>query len=86
MTGRVVTELDYQQSDDIVLSVVDAVSEVSGIDILELPPLYAAVEPGLLDDMLATKGSDGQGGALFTYAGYDVAVSASGNVEVSPIE
>lgn len=64
----------------------EAVAERSGTSPFELPPLYDAIDPDHLDRLATARDSDVQGSALFTYAGYDMTVTASGDVTVSPIE
>lgn len=86
MDGQVESELKDRNSEDRVRAIVEAVAEKSGVDPLELPPLYEAVDSDCLDHIFAAMDSDVQRSALFTYAGYDVTITAAGNVAVSPIE
>lgn len=62
------------------LSVVRTVSEESGTDTMELPPLYETIDPDALDaaiDDLET------GEIAFKYAGYSVTVDATGDIAVA---
>lgn len=60
--------------------VLEAVAVTSGVDPLELPPLYDVVDPDKLDALVASM-SDGE--ITFTYAGYEVTVDGGNGVEVS---
>lgn len=59
--------------------VLEAVAVTSGIDPLELPPLYDVLDPDALD-VLVVSMSDGK--LSFTYAGYRVEVDADGEVRL----
>lgn len=86
MDRQVESELKDHDSEDRVFAIVAAVAEKSGVDPLELPPLYEAVDPDRLDHIFATMDSDVEHSTLFTYAGYDVTITAAGDVAVSLIE
>lgn len=60
--------------------VLEAVAVTSGVDPLELPPLYDVVDPDKLDALVAST-TDGK--VSFTYAGYEVTVDGGSGVEVS---
>lgn len=60
-------------------AVVAAVAEREGVDPVELPRLFEAVDPDALDAIFA----DGRPGRVsFQYAGYDVTVCGSDQVTV----
>jgi hypothetical protein len=61
--------------------VVDAVSAETGRDVLDLPPLAAAVDPDALNALTT---SDTRAVVSFPYAGQHVMVDGSGNVTVDP--
>lgn len=84
LAKHVQSEADHEQ--DPFLLVVEAVADAAGVAPLELPPLYDAIDPDALNEVLTAKDSHAERSALFTFAGYDVAVTASGDVTVSPSE
>lgn len=69
-------------SDDLSTSVavVYTVAEAEGTDPLDLPPLYDAIDPDYLDRLGDDPTADDY--ARFTYAGYRVHATASGDVTV----
>ncbi|GAB3423567.1 hypothetical protein GCM10027435_29710 [Haloparvum alkalitolerans] len=56
------------------------VAEETDTDVLELPPLFDAVDPDGLNDTVATMEA---GEVTFAYAGRTVTVTADGDVRVS---
>lgn len=66
------------------VAVVYAVADAEDTGPLDLPPLYDAIDPDYLDRLGADPTTDDS--ALFTYAGYLVHVTASGDVSVVAIE
>jgi len=66
--------------------IIEAVAETTGVDPLELPPLYETIDPETLN-ALVTDSEFGQSGSLnivrFAYAGYMVAVYGDQTVEVT---
>jgi hypothetical protein len=69
--------------------VVRRVASEAGVDPIDLPPLYEAVDPDALDRFLESV--DGTTPTVseavrFRYAGYHVAVEADGAVALSPLE
>lgn len=62
-------------------AVVEAVSAASNTTVLELPPLYDAVNPDALDSLFTDERRVGE--VAFRYAGYRVVVYADRTVEVS---
>lgn len=75
-----------ERAHESVLSVVEAVADRSGTSPLDLPPLYDAVDPDRLDRLFTPTDPETTGSALFSYAGYDVTVTAACDVTLSPIE
>jgi len=68
------------------VAVVEAVAAHEGVDPLDLPPLYDAVDPSALDTLFAPRpdGSVRDGQLSFRFAGYDVTVHTSGEVDLDP--
>ena len=68
-------------------AVVDAVADAKGVSTLDVhPPLYEAIDPDALDALVVSmpcSGSTSAGHVVFTYSGYEVVVSASGDVSVT---
>ena len=60
--------------------VVTAVAAVSDDPVMDLPPLYGAVDPDALDDLFHDDATSGYVG--FSYDGFLVLVTADGTVEV----
>lgn len=61
-------------------SVIEAVAAREGVAPTELPePLVQAVDPDALDSIF----NDSSGHVLFTYQGYEVRVSSSGDVSLT---
>ena len=68
------------------LEVIERVASLEGTDPLALPPLYDAIDPEALNSLVRPSGSDGartEATVRFTYCGYDVRVSADGEVGLS---
>lgn len=65
-------------------AVVEAVAERVGVEPANLePPLYTAVDPDALDDLLTSMTADGNDGAVsFSYLGFEVTVHDDGSVEL----
>lgn len=63
-------------------AVVEAVAERVGVDPIDLnPPLYRAIDPDALDDLLTSlETGDADGSVSFHYLGYDVTVHGDGTV------
>lgn len=76
-------EADAGPSETLVIGVAD----IAGADPLELDPLFETVDPDALDDFVASGGMPNVGGRMeFAFAGYRVAVHASGLFEIRPRE
>lgn len=67
-----------------VYAVVSAVAEAEDADPVHLPPLYEAIDPEALNDLLTSSPASSIGTVAFRYAGYDVEVTGSGDVSVRP--
>lgn len=71
-------------------AVVDAVADAKGVSTLDVhPPLYEAIDPDALDELVASMsylGSESAGHVAFSYSGYEVVVSAGGEVSVTEAE
>ncbi|WP_226008300.1 HalOD1 output domain-containing protein [Natrinema salinisoli] len=65
-----------------VYAVVSAVSEASGLDIVELPPLYEVINPDALNALFTSRAEPAVRKVSFEYAGYDIVVRGTGAVEV----
>lgn len=76
--GRTRWERDTEKTP--VYAVISAVEDVTGSDVLELPPLHEALDPDALNGLFTSCPNPGQ--VRFQYAGYEVAVHASGDVHV----
>ncbi|MFC7133644.1 MULTISPECIES: HalOD1 output domain-containing protein [Salinibaculum] len=64
-------------------SVIEAVAAREGVPATELPePLARAVDPDALDSLF----NHSAGHVLFTYEGYEVCVSSTGDVSLTPTE
>lgn len=75
-----------EQDESLSLVVVETVADAAGVDPLELPPLYGAVDPEALDSLFQPRpgvGDDRSAKAVrFTYHGYEVSVTEDGDVSL----
>lgn len=62
-------------------NVIQAVSRHTDTGPLELPPLYQAVDPDALNDLVANS-TDALDAIQFTYAGHSVTVQGDGTVTI----
>lgn len=78
------------QPEDVSISqrVIGAVADERGVDPLELPPLYDAIDPDGLEKLFPYEldGSGTAGRVAFTLAGCEVVVHSTGEVVVTPID
>ncbi|MXR20340.1 HalOD1 output domain-containing protein [Halobacterium bonnevillei] len=58
----------------------DKVSANAGCDVVELPPLYDAIDPEQLDSLVETMTD---GAVSFRYTGHDITVTSDGTVTLS---
>lgn len=65
---------------DVTTAVVGAVADAKAVDPLDLPPLYEAVDPDALGDLVG--GAAGGARIEFAYAGCRVVVRGDGTVAV----
>lgn len=65
-------------------AVVESVAEHVGIDPVDLdPPLYRAIDPDALDELLTSLGTNGQEGSVsFSYLGFEITVHNDGTVNL----
>lgn len=80
------TTVTTDRDDSLSCAVIDAVAEAEGVDPTEIPPLYTAVDPEALDSLFQSPhagGAAGVGRVQFAYYGYDVTVSADGQVTLA---
>lgn len=78
----------FQTSDDFSITqrILEAVSEETATPVLDLPPLYHAIDPDALEAVLRRPDSDiapAQRRVQFSYAGYRITVDGSGEVSLS---
>lgn len=84
-SDRVVHDLAAHSNDRASTRVLRCVSAVSGLDPLQLPPLYDVVDPDALD-ALVSRGERGDCSLSFRFAGTHVHISAAGDIRVSPVD
>ncbi|MFB6122436.1 MAG: HalOD1 output domain-containing protein [Haloferacaceae archaeon] len=67
-----------------VVTVVEVVADVAGVDPTALPPLQHRIDPDVINKFVASAASDTNGTAnlCFTYAGWNVFVRADGTIVV----
>lgn len=82
LTLSTTAEWEQDTENTPVYAVVSAVSNASGLDVFELPPLYEAINPDALNALFTSRSEPGGGNVSFEYAGYDVVVRGTGVVEV----
>jgi hypothetical protein len=73
------TDHDWEGDQSLSMTVIDAVSDVSGTDPTDLPPLYDSINPEALDNLFT---SERVGSVSFEFAGMPVSVHATGEVLV----
>lgn len=81
----ITTEWGRDSENTPVFAVVSAVADAEEVDPVELPPLYEAIEPEALNDLFTSRSESSVGKVTFQYAGYDVVVRGTGEVEVQSI-
>lgn len=84
-TCNAVPSRPERQSESASQTVVRAVAAEDGVDETELPPLFGAIDPDALDSLFSSGplAARTSGTVRFTYAGYEVAVGAGGDVSVT---
>jgi hypothetical protein len=71
---------DADGTSSVTAVVTGAVAAVSGCDVLELDPLFNAVDPDFLTAMVAYRNWDAE--LTFAYEGYSVTVSSDGGISI----
>ena len=66
------------------MAIIDLVADATGIDPLELDPLYNAIDPEVIDSLCTS--SPGFSSLEFEYAGHTVVVERSGQEIVISLE
>ena len=69
--------------DDRIVSIVEEVSHREGVGPADLPPLYHSIDPEAFSELTDSMQSSSGGSVEFTYCGYDIFVSAAGDVTVT---
>lgn len=75
--------------DFLITNIVTAVAETRGVDPLDLPPLYDAINSDALERMFSspiTPAPPSPSHVRFTYEGCEVVVHTDGEVSVTPVE
>lgn len=80
---------DWAESDEISATIIDAVAAITGNEPADLQPLYEAVDPDALDQLLrslrTSSISQGRSEVVFTFNGCEVTVAADGTITVDPV-
>lgn len=65
-------------------AVVESVAERVGVDPVDLdPPLYRAIDPDALDELLTSLSTNGKNGSVsFTYLDFEITVRGDGTVHL----
>lgn len=66
------------------VEIIQQVAEQKGISAAELPPLYEALDPDALDELVTAAPRDTELAVQFQYEGYTVTVTDRGNIDISP--
>ncbi|WP_436926412.1 HalOD1 output domain-containing protein [Halosimplex amylolyticum] len=74
---------DWNGSESLCLTVVEAVSAVSGLETNEMKPLYSVLDPEALEALLSPV-RDGDVRVSFPFGGCTVTVANSGEVGIDP--
>ncbi|MDG5821782.1 HalOD1 output domain-containing protein [Natronococcus sp. A-GB7] len=72
---------DYEPTP--VVAVISAVADAAGTDPLKLPPLSNVIDPEALNDLVDCGRNSALRSISFEYAGYDVIVSGTGDIQVA---
>lgn len=81
------TTIDPQGQESVSTTVVHALADAKEVDPLELDPLYETLDPDALDALFApVEGSESgrHGKVSFTTNGYEVEVTSTGRVHLTP--
>ncbi|WP_252698574.1 HalOD1 output domain-containing protein [Natronosalvus vescus] len=83
MANSIDTDTPTAWATDPSLRVTEAVSDVDGIDPDACePPLYTVIDPTALDQLIESPGIFRRGFVSIRYRGYDVTVTADGQVDL----
>ncbi|MDS0477980.1 HalOD1 output domain-containing protein [Natrinema sp. 1APR25-10V2] len=69
-----------RQADSTYIQVLERIAEKEGEDSLELPPLRNTIDPEALDNLFQSSLDDGE--VVFSYHGYQVTVTADGQITI----
>lgn len=70
---------------DIIVTVVETVADLTDQQAITMQPLYEAIDPGSLAELMMSSRSRGQSlSVTFSYQGCSVTVSSSGDVTAAP--
>ena len=81
---RYITQYDPAQNRPITEAVIDALTDVTGLDPLDLPPLYEAVDPDALDLIVREPNAAPDRSCFigFTVGRWGVIVTGAGEIQV----
>jgi len=81
---RYITQYDPAQNRPITEAVIDALTDVTGFDPLDLPPLYEAVDPDALDLIVREPNAAPERSCFmgFTVGRWGVIVTGGGEIQV----
>ena len=85
-TERFRIQHDWEGKHSLSLSVVTAVSAVTGDAPTTIDPLYEVVDPSTLDELLASLRGDERATVTFSFHECRVTVEATGEIVVQPID
>lgn len=78
-TSKIADDSDKSPS----ICVVETVSEATGTDLMDLQPLYDAIDPDALDKLIGSPDQFTEGCIQFRYEGCTITVDAGGWIAVS---
>lgn len=81
--------IGHGREDDASLTIVQALVDKTGVDLSHAPPLYDAVDPDALDQLVkhaAARGSQNRLAVEFTYAGHAIRVHGDGEIEYRELD
>ena len=81
---RYITQYDPEQNRPITEAVIDALTDVTGLDPLDLPPLYEAVDPDALDLIVREPNAAPERSCFigFSVGRWGVIVTGSGDIQI----
>lgn len=84
-TNSYYTQCNWEAHDELCLSIVDAVATITDQDPREMEPLFAALDPDPLQELLSSVGVD-ELQVSFVYEGCAIVVASNGDLVVRPRE